>query len=219
MEEGKKGTKRREELLKWFEDTLHDSILEGMQNVLGESCMRAALFHLQLVQYARNPREFHHSLETIFGQGAITIEKMIVKEMCRKLDLPYQEMEPFDFAKYCEITKYILTTSKVKIEDKGSGLSMSEPKELIKRLLASEVKGDLLVLFHKNPGLIDTIDGVARRIGRCDKDVEADVKDLVEIGVLNRKKLGQSEIVFLNQKRDKEIQTVITKYLTQLKRS
>ncbi len=43
--------------------------------------------------------------------------------------------------------------------------------EVLSTLLASEVRGDILVLFHRNPGLIDTVDGVARFLDRA-KDRE-----------------------------------------------
>jgi len=95
--------------------------------------------------------------------------------------------------------------------------SISEPSELIKRLLASEVKGDLLALFHKNPGLIDNLDGLARRIGRTANSVKADVEDLVSLGVLRTKNIGRSEVIFLDHARDKEVQEIIVNYLKSLK--
>jgi hypothetical protein len=60
-------------------------------------------------------------------------------------------------------------------------------------LLSSEVKGDLLVMFHKNPGIMDTMDGVARRIGRTASVVETDVEDLVKLALLRKKRIGKLE--------------------------
>lgn len=77
--------------------------------------------------------------------------------------------------------------------------------QILVRLLASEIRGDLLVLFHRNPGLIDTIDGVARRIGRTAILIEPDLKDLVDLGVLKAKKLGKSEVFLLDREKDREI--------------
>lgn len=95
---------------------------------------------------------------------------------------------------------------------------MSEGSRIVDRLLASEVKGDLLVLFRKNPGLIDTLEGVARRIGRKGKDVEVDVRDLVDLGVLGTKRIGRSEVIFLDRVRDMELQQVIGSHLRSLKK-
>ena len=72
-------------------------------------------------------------------------------------------------------------------------------------LLGSEIRGDLLILFHRNPGLIDTIQGVARRIGRTPSEIVEDVEGLVGIGVLKRKKIGTSEVILLDRVRDRQV--------------
>jgi len=95
---------------------------------------------------------------------------------------------------------------------------VSEGKEMLGKLLSSEIKGDLLVLFHKNPGIIDTMDGVARRIGRTAKAMEEDVKDLVGLGLLGIKRIGKYEVIFLNSTKDKEIQETVADYLKGLKK-
>src|SRR5438132_512296 len=77
--------------------------------------------------------------------------------------------------------------------------------EILSTLLASEVRGDLLILFHKNPGLIDTVDGIARRIGRTTISVISDVRELVQLGLLKQKRIGASEVLFLDRAKDREI--------------
>lgn len=78
-------------------------------------------------------------------------------------------------------------------------------ENVLSKLLASEVRGELLSLFHRNPGLIDTIEGIARRIGRTPGLIEADLRALVELGVLTRKKMGSSEVIRLDRLKDKEV--------------
>ncbi|MDG6939289.1 MAG: hypothetical protein JRN39_02690 [Nitrososphaerota archaeon] len=95
---------------------------------------------------------------------------------------------------------------------------MSTGGEILKKLLSSEVKGDLLVLFRKNPGLIDSMDGVARRIGLVPKSVEEDVRDLVGLGILATKQIGNSEAIYLDRGKDKEIQETVADYLRGLKK-
>ena len=77
--------------------------------------------------------------------------------------------------------------------------------QILSTLLASEVRGDLLILFHKNPGLIDTIDGVARRIGRTAAVIGSDIRELVNLSVLKQRKIGSSEVIFLDRRRDREV--------------
>jgi hypothetical protein len=77
--------------------------------------------------------------------------------------------------------------------------------EILSTLLGSEVRGDLLVLFHRNPGLIDTVDGVARRIGRTTVAVIPEVKELLVLGVLKQRRIGASEVVFIDRAKDREL--------------
>ena len=85
--------------------------------------------------------------------------------------------------------------------------------EILSTLLASEVRGDLLVLFHRNPGLIDTVDGVARRIGRTTVAVISDVRELLVLGILRQKRIGTSEVVFLDRAKDRELLESVANHL------
>jgi predicted transcriptional regulator len=85
--------------------------------------------------------------------------------------------------------------------------------EVLSTLLASEVRGDLLVLFHKNPGLIDTVDGVARRVGRTTIAVISDVRELLQLGVLRQKGIGNSEVVYLDRAKDRELLESVANHL------
>ncbi len=85
--------------------------------------------------------------------------------------------------------------------------------EILSTLLASEVRGDLLILFHKNPRLIDTVDGIARRIGRTTISVISDVRELLQLGLLKQKRIGASEVVFLDRAKDREILELVANHL------
>lgn len=95
---------------------------------------------------------------------------------------------------------------------------MSSDKKLLDRLLSSDAKAELLVLFHKNPGLIDTIEGVARRIGRTGAEIDSDVRDLVNLGTLEAKKFGELETIRLDRNKDKNIQASLESYFKRLKK-
>ena len=85
--------------------------------------------------------------------------------------------------------------------------------EILSTLLGSEVRGDLLVLFHRNPGLIDTVDGVARRIGRTTVAVISEVRELLVLGVLRQKRIGAAEVVFLDRAKDRELLDTVANHL------
>ena len=86
-------------------------------------------------------------------------------------------------------------------------------KEVAVVLLSSEVRGDLLALFHRNPGLIDTVEGVALRIGRRGEAIEGDVKALVDLGVLKTKMSGDKRVIVLDRARDREIQSLLADHV------
>jgi predicted transcriptional regulator len=90
---------------------------------------------------------------------------------------------------------------------------VSAAEELLQRLLSSEIKADLLTLFHSNPGLVENVEGLAARIGRTPNATREDLEDLLDLGVLKRKRLGDSEMILLDSARDNEIQCIIANHL------
>jgi len=94
---------------------------------------------------------------------------------------------------------------------------MSAQNQLFQSLLSSEIKGDLLVLYHKNPGLIDSLDGLARRIGRVGTAIQTDVQDMVSVHILGTRRIGGREIIFLDRSGDKAAQESILNYLKNIK--
>ena len=85
--------------------------------------------------------------------------------------------------------------------------------QLIDRLLSSEAKVDLLILFHTSPQIVDTIGGVARKAGRTPSEIKDDVNDLIDLGILSKEKLGPVEVVRLDRKKDGEMQETISNQL------
>jgi len=84
-------------------------------------------------------------------------------------------------------------------------------------LLATEIKGDLLVLFRKNPGIVDTVEAVARRVGRTPDSIRVDLNDLVDLGILRTRRIGEYNVISLDHARDVEIQGIVEKYLKELR--
>ena len=94
---------------------------------------------------------------------------------------------------------------------------MDEASELLNRLLASMIKAEIVSLFHKNPGLMDTTDGLARRLGRIGTSVETDLEDLVDLGILRKKRIGGSEIISLDRKKDMKIQEILENHFRNIR--
>lgn len=75
---------------------------------------------------------------------------------------------------------------------------------------------DLLVLFHRNPGLVDTQEQIARRIGRSSKSITKEITDLVDLGMLRPMQIGKLEVLKIDRKRDEEIQGLVADYVQKM---
>jgi biotin operon repressor len=91
-------------------------------------------------------------------------------------------------------------------------LTDSKKPELAERLLSSETKVELLTLFQRNPGLFDSTEGVALRIGKSSESIKGDVEDLIKLGILESRKLGAKEILQLDRRREREVQDVLERH-------
>ena len=67
--------------------------------------MKVVLSNIELTLCANNPGELHKSLRSIFKEGASTLEKLIIKELFRRLSLPYEEQTDFDFEGYVNLAE------------------------------------------------------------------------------------------------------------------
>ncbi len=81
--------------------------------------------------------------------------------------------------------------------------------ELIEKLIGSETKAELLMFFHENPESTDTVEEIAKRIHRSSKEIEHDLADLVDLGLIH-----EVRILSYNKARDQELQREISKRLT-----
>lgn len=88
------------ELERRFSQILNGSILDGLESALGESGMKAVLSNVELAFCMDNPGELHRNLHGIFKEGAFVLEKVIVKELFQRLNVPYEETGNLDFEGY-----------------------------------------------------------------------------------------------------------------------
>lgn len=85
-------------LPKNFQKTLLEAVEEGLAS-LGDSPKQAILFHLEKSfkikreEIPGNLTEFKKALEKIFGPGTPYLEKLILKRLCDKLNLEFENFE------------------------------------------------------------------------------------------------------------------------------
>jgi len=81
-------------------------------------------------------------------------------------------------------------------------------KGALETLLGSDAKAELLTYFHGNPKTVDSIEGLAARLGRKSTELETDLQELVAIGLLREQK-----IFSLDPDRDVTLQKQISEEL------
>jgi hypothetical protein len=85
-----------------FRRVLLDAVDESLSS-LGDSPKQAILFHLETSFKLKKENipnsltEFANAIEEIFGFGATYIEKLIVRNLCEKLGIQFEEMESCNF--------------------------------------------------------------------------------------------------------------------------
>ena len=89
---------------------------------------------------------------------------------------------------------------------------MNEKSSIMNILLSSETKIELLSLFHNNPSLMDTVEGIAIRIGRTGASIQEDVESLEKIGILRKKFVGHSSVFLLETRMDQGISDLLAQY-------
>jgi len=91
-------------------------------------------------------------------------------------------------------------------------MSIIRGQEIISILYGSEARSELVSLFRKNPGLIDSIDGVARRTGRNASVIRSDVAELMKLGILRTVNISGREVISLDRLKDSEIQRIVDEF-------
>jgi hypothetical protein len=81
-----------------FDKMFQASVAEGIGNTLGVNVMETLknLLHYPFNAYAEKPAEFHRELSTVFGSGAVTLERMIAKDLFQRLGLRYSNQLEFE---------------------------------------------------------------------------------------------------------------------------
>jgi hypothetical protein len=90
-----------------FEELLEETITTSIRDLLGESSMKAILYHLSLDRFAKDPKVFDQKLREVLQAPASIIEEVIIKDLFKRLDLLFAPMGTFDFEKYTNAAKEV----------------------------------------------------------------------------------------------------------------
>jgi predicted HTH transcriptional regulator len=85
---------------------------------------------------------------------------------------------------------------------------MVSPNEGINNSLLTPTTLEMMELFKNNPNIIDTAEGLAKRLGTTKEKIDFDIINLVNLGVLKTKYVGKTPILYVDKKRTEEIDSV-----------
>lgn len=100
--------------LEKFNRVLLDAI-EGGLSSLGDSPKNAIFYHLETSFHLKkediplNLLEFQQALDKVFGPGAPYLEKLIIRRLCERLGIDFEEPEHVDLAVYVDDAKRRVT--------------------------------------------------------------------------------------------------------------
>lgn len=73
----------------------------------------------------------------------------------------------------------------------------------------SESKVRLLAFYRKNPGVIETLDGLAQRLAYPAVKLERELADHVEVGVIRERVVGAKRLYLFDRSRCAELERLI----------
>jgi hypothetical protein len=91
---------------KAFSSLLIDCICESVTDAMGAGVLQV-LVEKGLLDNSDNPTEFDRQLRSIFGNGARVLERLVVKELFRKLGIPYRTELSFDYGESLGTAKQV----------------------------------------------------------------------------------------------------------------
>ena len=91
---------------KAFSSVLVSTVREAVGNALGRNVLEV-LTSNGLLDDANNSKEFDRKLELLFGNGAGVLERMVVKDLNRRLGIRYDSEASFDYEKSLETARQV----------------------------------------------------------------------------------------------------------------
>jgi hypothetical protein len=96
----------RFEAEKAFSSILIDVVCGAVADALGRYVLDV-LASKGLLDNSNDAKEFDRKLQSLFGNGAAVLERLVVKDLYRKLSIPYDSDASFDYGKSLETAKEV----------------------------------------------------------------------------------------------------------------
>jgi hypothetical protein len=92
-----------------------------------------------------------------------------------------------------------------KEETPNEGGEPADLEGIFKVWIDSDLKVQILVFFHQNPGMIETPEGLAKRMGLNLDRLRDEIADHIRLGIITERRVGGRTILVYNPSRDRDI--------------
>jgi predicted transcriptional regulator len=86
-------------------------------------------------------------------------------------------------------------------------------RKLFEVWVDSELKAQVIVFYQHNPGLIETVDGLARRLGTTPEELRSTIAAHVQLGFLRERKVGDQVVLVYDREQHRRIEDFIAEEL------
>lgn len=92
-------------------------------------------------------------------------------------------------------------------------------KALFDLWMDSPLKVQIVSFYHRNPGMIETVEGLAQRIGSDPERVRKTVADHLKLGFLHERNLGSVKVIVYDPSSEKRLQDYVAQQVKSRGRS
>jgi hypothetical protein len=94
--------------------------------------------------------------------------------------------------------------------------AQQEFSKIMELWVATDLKVQVLVFYHDNPGVIETMEGLALRLGTNVEALRREIAGHVALGLIQEKKAGTHTLLIFDRKREDEVRKTIEKHFRDL---
>lgn len=89
----------------------------------------------------------------------------------------------------------------------------SDLRKIFEVWVDSDLKAQVIVFYQNNPGVIETVEGLARRLGTNVEKLRQEIAGHIALGFLRERKVGDQIVLVYDRQQHNNIQDFITKEL------
>jgi hypothetical protein len=97
--------------------------------------------------------------------------------------------------------------------DEGARDNPLDLRKLFEVWVDSDLKAQIILFYNNNPGVVETMEGLAKRLGTNVENLRQDIAAHVELGLVKERQLGDKTVLVYDRNRRNDIESFITEQL------